>query len=177
MKKIIFEKVIHRNEKCEAGRDKETGRSADKTSVTLAPLSEKGKEDILAFRRWLETHRYPVTTVKTYTGMVKAFMRFVRPKEAVECNAMDLERLVGDYILPKGLSSSFQNQMISAVKKFYSTIYKSVIDPVAFSRPKREKRLPHVLSKEEVKQIITAPANLKHRTMLSLIYALWTEEE
>lgn len=38
-------------------------------------------------------------------------------------------------------------------------------------RPRREKRLPNVLSKEEVKSILEAPTNLKHRAMLSLIYA------
>lgn len=37
-------------------------------------------------------------------------------------------------------------------------------------RPRREKRLPNVLSKEEVKSILEAPTNLKHRAMLSLIY-------
>jgi integrase/recombinase XerD len=38
-------------------------------------------------------------------------------------------------------------------------------------RPRREKRLPNVLSKKEVKAILEAPTNLKHRAMLSLIYA------
>jgi len=32
-------------------------------------------------------------------------------------------------------------------------------------------KLPNVLSKEEVKRIISSPINVKHRTMLSLIYA------
>ena len=38
-------------------------------------------------------------------------------------------------------------------------------------RPRREHKLPNVLSKEEVKAIIEALTNTKHRTMLSLIYA------
>ena len=38
-------------------------------------------------------------------------------------------------------------------------------------RPRREKRLPNVLSKQEIKAILEAPTNLKHRAMLSLIYA------
>lgn len=38
-------------------------------------------------------------------------------------------------------------------------------------RPKREKTLPNVLSKEEVKSILNALGNSKHRTMLSLIYS------
>src|SRR5690554_3517589 len=48
---------------------------------------------------------------------------------------------------------------------------KKNIDIDKIHRPKREKVLPNVLSKEEVKQIISAPTNLKHRAMLSLIYS------
>lgn len=38
-------------------------------------------------------------------------------------------------------------------------------------RPRQEKTLPNVLSKEEVKKLLNASTNLKHRAMLSLIYA------
>ena len=57
------------------------------------------------------------------------------------------------------------------MKKFYSNIYHSVIDPGKISRPRPQYRLPNVLSKEEVKQILNALTNEKHRVMLSLIYA------
>lgn len=45
------------------------------------------------------------------------------------------------------------------------------LNPELVHRPRREKTLPNVLSKEEVKAILEAPTNLKHRSMLSLIYA------
>jgi integrase/recombinase XerD len=45
------------------------------------------------------------------------------------------------------------------------------LNPELVHRPRREKTLPNVLSKEEVKAILEAPSNLKHRSMLSLIYA------
>jgi integrase/recombinase XerD len=61
--------------------------------------------------------------------------------------------------------------MISAVKKFYSTVYKTVIDPGDVKRPRRQRRLPNVLSKDEVKRILSSPTNEKHRVMLSLLYA------
>ena len=38
-------------------------------------------------------------------------------------------------------------------------------------RPKREKMLPNVLSKEEVKEILESINNIKHKSMSSLIYA------
>ena len=38
-------------------------------------------------------------------------------------------------------------------------------------RPKRVKLLPNVLSKEEVKSILNAHSNIKHKMLLSLIYS------
>jgi integrase/recombinase XerD len=76
-----------------------------------------------------------------------------------------------DYILKKGYSSSYQNQVINAIKLFYRNRYRKKIQIDEIERPRRERRLPNVLSKTEVKAILTSPTNLKHRAMLSLIYA------
>ena len=133
-------------------------------------LSEKAVKDIEKFRKWMEANRYPESTVRTYTGMISTFLKFVGPKEAEDCTSEDLVRIVDEYILPNGLSHSFQNQMVSAVKKFYGKIYKSVIDPGEIMRPRPEHRLPNVLSKEEVKRILDSVKNEKHRVMLSLVY-------
>jgi integrase/recombinase XerD len=138
--------------------------------VTPGVLSKKGKADIAEYKLWLEAHRYPPTTVWTYSSMMEAFLRFVSPREASEFNTDDLIRMVNEYIIPRGLSYSFQNQLISAVKKFYKEICREIIDPGSFSRPRTRHKLPNVLSKEEVKQILSAPMNEKHRVILSVIY-------
>ncbi len=122
-----------------------------------AELSRQGKEDIERYRCWLQSHRYPSTTVRTYTSMMEAFLRFVSPKEASECNSDDLVRMVNDYILPRRLSYSYQNQLISSIKKFYREICREKIDPGAFTRPRSRHNLPNVLSKEEVKKILSHP--------------------
>lgn len=139
-------------------------------SEQKAGLSRQAESDIDKYRSWLEAHRYPESTVRTYTSMMEAFLKFVSPKEASDCNAGDLVRMVNDYVLPRGLSYSFQNQLISAVKKFYKEVCQTVVDPGTFTRPRVRHRLPNVLSKEEVKKILAAPINEKHRVMLSLIY-------
>jgi len=147
-------------------------RKSGSSSANLLPeLSEEGLADVSRFRRWMESHRYPESTVRTYTAMVATFLRFLSPKTAKECTSEDLVKLVDEYIIPSGLSYSYQNQMISAVKKFYVKMYKSVIDAGEFSRPRPQHRLPNVLSKEEVKLILDSQVNEKHRVMLSLIYA------
>jgi integrase/recombinase XerD len=168
LKPNLAEKIRLKREEEQRKKDL---RSNSLNDQDLPQLSEKGKEDLEKYRRWMESHRYPETTIRTYTGMVTTFLRFVSPKEASGCTSDDLLKLTDEYILPSGLSYSFQNQMISAVKKFYGKIYKSVIDPGEISRPRPQHRLPNVLSKEEVKKILDAPVNEKHRVMLSVIYA------
>ena len=54
---------------------------------------------------------------------------------------------------------------------FFKHVHKIDLDVESFERPRREHKLPNVLSKEEIKMILQAPSNLKHRALLSLIYA------
>jgi integrase/recombinase XerD len=156
-------------------RDLDRSRAIRRMSLLqndeMPALSVQGLSDIEQYKRWMEVHRYPESTINTYAGMMVRFLRFVSPKEASECTSDDLVSIVKDYILPNGLSQSFQNQMISAVKKFYGEIYSSAIDTGKITRPRPQHRLPNVLSKDEVKQIINALTNEKHRVMLSLLYA------
>ncbi|EMX5731789.1 tyrosine-type recombinase/integrase, partial [Escherichia coli] len=76
-----------------------------------------------------------------------------------------------EYILRRKLSSTYQNQFVNALKLFYRITDRKEIDIKLIHRPKTSRKLPRVLSKEEVKLILEAHGNLKHRTMLSMIYA------
>ena len=133
-------------------------------------LSPDARADLARFREWLESRRFPDTTIRTYTSMMETFLKFVAPRQASQCTADDLVRMVNDYVLPRGLSYSYQNQLISAVKKFYKEVCSNTIDPGTFSRPRARHKLPNVLSKDEVKRVLAAPMNEKHRMILSIIY-------
>ena len=69
------------------------------------------------------------------------------------------------------MSESFQNQVINSVKLFFRKIQNVNINVDLIERPRRQKKLPNVLSKEEVKSTINSLVNVKHKTMLSLIYS------
>ena len=88
-----------------------------------------------------------------------------------EATNSDMVRFVHDYLLPNRLSFSYQNQVINAAKLFYRKVFSREMDIDQIERPRREHRLPNVLSKEEVAAILSSPVNLKHRAMLGLIYA------
>ena len=129
------------------------------------------EEYIKQFISWLKYRRYSPSTIKTYSEVVRTFLKFNLPKKANEIVPDDMVRFVNEYILKKGLSFSFQNQVVNGSKLFFKEIIKTSFSVEKFERPRREHKLPNVLSKEEVKAILDAPKNLKHRVMLSLIYA------
>ena len=92
-------------------------------------------------------------------------------KDITDISNDDLIDFNNNYILKNNFSSSFQNQVVNAVKLYFSAIQHKKIDVELIHRPRREKVLPNVLSKEEVKAILDAPYNLKHRAMLAMIYS------
>lgn len=137
----------------------------------LGNLSAEAQEKVRTLKRWMLQRRYSESTIESYCDAIKTFLRFVADKELNEINNNDLIVFNNDYILANGYSTSFQNQVINAVKLFYKIVENKQIETEIIYRPKREKVLPKVLSKEEVKLILEAHGNIKHKAMLSLIYS------
>lgn len=134
-------------------------------------LNKEKELKIQEFSNWLHSKRYSLNTIKTYTDALRTFLRFFNDKQIHEINHKDLIRFNNEYIIKKQLSSSFQNQIVNAIKLFFKKIENSNMDVELIHRPRREKKLPNVLSKEEIKSILDVSSNIKHKAMLSLIYA------
>jgi integrase/recombinase XerD len=132
---------------------------------------QKIEEHISLFRNWMNHKRYSDSTVETYSDAVRLFLRYIYPKQAQEVEVGDMVLFVNDFIIANAYSFSYQNQFVNGCKLFFKEVIKSSLDVEKFERPRREYKLPNVLSKEEVKAILTSLTNVKHRTMLSLIYA------
>ena len=142
----------------------------------LAPLSyslpsEEGIEQIEKFKQILRSKRYSDNTVTTYSEALKSFLVFYREKAVAEITNEDVILYNNEHILKNNLSASYQNQIVNAVKLFFQTIRETKIIVDKIHRPKNAKTLPNVLSKEEVKLILNAHSNIKHKMMLSLIYS------
>lgn len=145
-------------EKCKVGASKDE-------------LPKNTKIKIENFVFWLKSKRYSPNTIRTYTNAIMTFLLYYKNIEVSEITNNDIVKFNNNYILANNFSSSFQNQVINAIKLFLKTINKTSIELNYVHRPKREKLLPNVLSKEEIKNILDAPKNIKHKAMLSLIYS------
>ncbi|WP_348800614.1 site-specific tyrosine recombinase/integron integrase [Flavobacterium adhaerens] len=133
--------------------------------------SQEGIENIEKFKQWLRVRRYSENTITTYSEAIKSFLVFYREKPLSEITNQDVIIYNNDYIIQNNLSASYQNQVINAIKLFFQIIEtrKMIIEEIF--RPKNAKTLPNILSKDEVMRIIDTTTNLKHKTLLALIYS------
>ena len=137
----------------------------------LSDLDETTMGEISKFKIWMTHKRYSESSVKTYIQAITIFLKFVQPKTSAEVTNDDMVRFVHQYLIPRKLSLSYQNQAVNAARLFFKTIQGSKLITEQIERPRREHKLPNVLSKEEVKAILDSYTNIKHKAMISLIYA------
>jgi integrase/recombinase XerD len=134
-------------------------------------ITDKDREKIQRFTDWMRSKRYSQNTIKTYIQAICTFLSFFEEKEAECITNEDVVTFNNAYIIKRGYSFSYQNQIVNALKLFFAQIENYTIDLEGLHRPRRSRKLPKVLSKEEVKAILAAHGNSKHRMMLSLVYA------
>ena len=146
----------------------DTAANRTRFKVVVNEPSAEGYLQLEQFQRYLRSKRYSESTVKTYSEALKSFLTFYKEKSVYEITNDDVIIYNNSFILKNHLSSSYQNQIVNALKLYFTTQRGFKINIDQIHRPKREKTLPNVLSKEEVKKILEAHLNLKHKTMLSL---------
>lgn len=139
--------------------------------ITYPKPNEEGQRALENYKRWLRSKRYSESTVATYFDASKSLLTFFNEKSVSEISNEDIVSYNNDFILKRNLSASYQNQVVSAIKLFFTTVQDRQIEIESIHRPKREKPLPNVLSKAEVKTILEAHSNIKHKMMLSMIYS------
>ncbi len=101
-------------------------------------LSDETAGQITLFKGWMQQKRYSDNTIKTYIEAIQTFLKYYHQKMATDITNADLVDFNRDYILGNGYSSSFQNQVISAVKLFFRKTSNREIDVEQIERPRKE---------------------------------------
>ena len=134
-------------------------------------LCDKAYEGLELMRKHLEGVRYSARTNVSYIALLELFFKYYNEKDPLTITGEEVSRFVHDFITTNGYSSSYQNQMISAIKTFYKISGRKRFDPQQFERPRKSRALPKVFSKDEVKRILNATKNNKHKLLLWMIYS------
>ena len=106
-------------------------------------------------------------TVRNYVSFNKRLFEHSN-KNPEEINQQDIKNFLADKMSDKSSSSTIL--FLAAVKYSYSTILGK--DPTAgVKRPKNEKKIPIVLTKEEVLKLIEGAQTKKSRLMIQVLYS------
>lgn len=140
------------------------------SKISFPNLSLKVRKDLEKFRRWLQQKRLSQNTVNTYFEVSSTYLRFCELKNIDPFTQKSIEIFNFEYIFKTGKSISYQNQCINGIKKYFE-YNKIEVTSMNIERPRKEKKLPEVLSINEIKGILQNTVNLKHRALLSLIYS------
>jgi len=108
-------------------------------------------------------------TVKAYLAQNKRFIAFIK-KDVSKISTEDLKEYIAYLITEKKQKPASVNLALSAIKFFFENVVKRKIF-VDIKPPKLEKKLPTVLTKEEMKRLIGAARNAKHRLLIELLYS------
>ncbi|MAY82664.1 MAG: hypothetical protein CMP59_00885 [Flavobacteriales bacterium] len=133
-------------------------------------LSEQIAEELDVYVRKMRAKRYSASTFKSYLSILKRYFTYYKLQKSEELTDDDLVNYMNDVVLPSGYSEVYQRQLIGALKLFYKYVHGEDREFSDVPKVRRSKKLPEVLSKEEVMELFECTNNLKHEFTLKLIY-------
>src|SRR3989339_2259164 len=115
----------------------------------------------------LKLRNYSRQTIKNYTLCLKGFFEFL----GVDLTIVNVDKIKKFLLLKydKAFSSQTINLYLNAIKFFYRDVVKSS-QKIDIKFAKRSKKLPIVLSRQEVGRILEVLSNQKHKLMIALSY-------
>lgn len=120
-------------------------------------------------RKELVSRKYSYKTVKSYIYYNRKLVSFTG-KEPSDINENDIKNYLLHLAEEKQSATSTLNQAINALKFYYGTMLKKKFI-YEVKQPRKDKKLPVVLSKEEVAKILSSIDNIKHKVILMLTYS------
>ncbi len=119
---------------------------------------------------YLAAKNYSPRTIRNYTAEMRYIFAFYNDKAPVEINQDDIIRYLN--FIKKQFGSGYDKcRMVAQACSFF---YKNILQvpyvvPSAFY-PRKEFKLPNILSEKEVRHLLECTTNFKHKCMLSMFY-------
>ncbi len=134
-------------------------------------MTEHPKMLFEVLRQELKLRNYSYKTLKAYRSCLRSFIRYFSPRHPRELTGEDVRKYLLYLIEEEGLTVGSINQVFNAIRFLYVELYKMPLLLYGIPRPLKEEKLPTILSEEEVMRILNVVHNLKHKTILMLIYS------
>ncbi|MBL6868976.1 MAG: tyrosine-type recombinase/integrase [Flavobacteriales bacterium] len=126
--------------------------------------------EIKEIKKKLIVGGYSPSTIQTYITCLRYFKNYYYKIEIDQLSKDDIIEYLF-HLIKNNYSKSTQNQHINAIKFYFEKCLGKKREYYLIDRPRKEKKLPNVLSKNEIQLLFNSTYNLKHLTILAVIYS------
>lgn len=142
------------------------------SSIINNRTTNEARDPMFNLNQEMRLRNFSRKTAKAYLYYNKELLRFASDKSPKDISRQNIRDYL-DFLVSSGKSSSTLNLVINALKFYYEKIIRRSFfsSDLGIKRPKTGKKLPVVLSKEEVARMIKATENLKHKLIIQILYS------
>ena len=125
---------------------------------------------LIQFERDLKIKGLSERTIKTYVRCVTDYLKHYNYKIDPELS-MPIKDFLYFLINKRKVSRAYLHQIYGALKLFYTYTLHQDWEIKKIPKIKVDKKLPDILSRNEIEQIFNVKSNLKHKSMLMITYS------
>ncbi|MCR9290993.1 MAG: site-specific integrase [Bacteroidetes bacterium] len=148
----------------------EPRKKKSKRNIKIEYSTLKYKNELFQLEERLMIQRYSFNTIKAYKNFFAQYLAYYPNKHPESLQKVDIMKFLLNRSKEKKWSDSAQNQAVNALKFYYEKVLGQERTFYEF-RPRKSKRLPGVFSEEEVISLFKVVHNIKHKTILMIIYS------
>jgi site-specific recombinase XerD len=132
------------------------------------PMEEHRPKKLLEqVRDAIRLKHYSYRTEQAYVGWIKRYIYLHDVRHPSEMGAAEVEAFLTHLAVNEHVAASIQNQALSALLFLYREVLRQDLGPIDAPRSKKPKRLPTVLTKDEVRCVFN------HLSGTNLLMAHW----
>lgn len=126
-----------------------------------------------SFTERLQIQRYSPSSIKNYNSNLFQFLTIASHKyaSAEEIEIAAIEQYIFWKIKKDNISASHQRIILASIAKFYELVFDKRVNLKHLYPQRKEHKLPNYLTFDEVKKLIEVTHNLKHKSIIMLLYS------
>ena len=140
------------------------------TSILKGEISKEKQLVYTEFISFLKGKRYSESTLKVYGHFVYCFLKHTDNKPLELLDENDVRLFIETSVGILNYAVSTHRQMVSALKHFAYFYPACAINTEAIFMPRKDRKLPEILSIQEVLSLIEVTKNIKHKTIIAMLY-------
>ncbi len=102
--------------------------------------------------------------------MFEGYINYYKDRALVDLDEGDVRKYL-QHLVQQKKSGSYLNQAVNSIKFYYEVVMGMPNRFYSIERPRKEEKLPEVISKEKVLAMINCTYNIKHRWIIKLLYS------